>query len=122
MLGLENWRTFQNFQTEEPDEKYSIHAGNHQQLMMNPAVMAGSQFWSYFFQNWKSEITVPNARGLQPNVGFPLMQYCQMIQQMQHHHQQMEYPMPMIRKDNKDEGEYRIVFFIFFNDASQFCY
>ncbi|CDH93197.1 Mediator of RNA polymerase II transcription subunit 7 [Caenorhabditis elegans] len=77
-----------NFQTEEPDEKYSIHAGNHQQLMMNPAVMAG----------------MPNARGLQPNVGFPLMQYCQMIQQMQHHHQQMEYPMPMIRKDNKDEA------------------
>ncbi|EFO93213.1 hypothetical protein CRE_10227 [Caenorhabditis remanei] len=64
---------------EEPDEKYVAHAAS-QQMMMNPN-MANM------------------ARGVQP-VGFPLMQYCHMIQQMQN--QQMEYPMGMIRKEKED--------------------
>lgn len=63
--------------TEEPDEKYHAAA---QQMMMNPA-MANM------------------ARGVQP-VGFPLMQYCHMIQQMQN--QQMEYPMGMMRKEKEE--------------------
>lgn len=68
---------------EETDEKYSAHPAA--QLLMNQAAMAN--------------IPVTSARGVQP-VSFPLMQYCQMIQQMQH--QQMEFPIGIVRKDKED--------------------
>uniref|UniRef100_A0A1I7TDU6 Uncharacterized protein n=1 Tax=Caenorhabditis tropicalis TaxID=1561998 RepID=A0A1I7TDU6_9PELO len=68
---------------DEPEEKYVPHSAA-QHMFMNQAALA----------------TMPvGARGVQP-VGFPLMQYCQMIQQMQH--QQMELSMGMMRKDKDD--------------------
>ncbi|UMM29601.1 hypothetical protein L5515_011882 [Caenorhabditis briggsae] len=67
--------------TEEPEEKYSAHTAA-QQMLLNPAL-----------------VPVSTARGVQ-SLSFPLMQYCQMIQQMQH--QNMEYPLSMMRKEKED--------------------